>query len=85
MASPLVRWAVSGEGATIEADGGFVAEKPGSYAVTAVSGDRAAVATVTVTARDMVREFEVVGRTQARGDLTSGFRRRAQANRRRSA
>jgi hypothetical protein len=63
MASPLVRWAVSGEGATIEADGGFVAEKPGSYAVTAVSGDRAAVATVTVTSRDMVRELEVVGRT----------------------
>src|SRR5262249_4822983 len=28
-----VRWAVSGAGATIEADGGFVAEKPGSYII----------------------------------------------------
>jgi hypothetical protein len=63
MTSPAVRWAVSGDGATIEGDGGFVAERPGSYAVTAVSGDRAGVATVTVVPRDMAREFEVVGRT----------------------
>jgi len=61
--SPAVRWAVSGDGAIIEADGGFVAEKPGSFVVTAVSGDRAAVATVTVNPRDVARELEVVGRT----------------------
>jgi hypothetical protein len=61
--SPAVRWAVSGQGATIEPDGGFVAERPGSYAITAVSGDRAAVATVTVNLRDVTRELEVVGRT----------------------
>jgi hypothetical protein len=61
--SPAVRWAVSGDGAVIESDGGFVAEKPGSYAITAISGDRAAVATVTVTPREVTRELEVVGRT----------------------
>lgn len=63
IASPAVRWAVSGDGATVEGDGGFVADKPGSYAVTAISGDRAAVATVTVTQRDVTRELQVVGRT----------------------
>ena len=63
ISSPAVRWAVSGDGAIIEADGGFVAERPGSFVVTAVSGDRAAVATVTVNPRDVVRELEVVGRT----------------------
>ena len=63
VASPVVRWSVSGDGAAIESDGGFVADKAGSYAVTAISGDRAAVATVAVTARDVSRELEVVGRT----------------------
>ena len=38
--SAVVRWSVSGVGATIDADGGFVAERPGSYAITATIGDR---------------------------------------------
>src|SRR5262249_2597989 len=41
-----VRWSVSGDGASIEADGGFVAERPGAYVITASSGTRAAVASV---------------------------------------
>ena len=61
--SAAARWAVSGIGATIDADGGFVAEKPGSYAVSAIIGDRSAVATVTVVPRDVARQLEVVGRT----------------------
>ena len=61
--SAIARWSISGAGATIDADGGFVAEKPGSYAVTATIGDRSAVATVTVVPREVVRELEVVGRT----------------------
>jgi hypothetical protein len=56
------RWAVSGEGATIDADGGFVAELPGTYVVTAASGTRAATASVVVTARNAEREMTVVGR-----------------------
>ena len=57
-----VRWAVSGDGAVIESDGGFVAEKPGSYIISASVGDRQALASVVVTARNAERELEVVGR-----------------------
>ena len=60
--TPAIRWSVSGEGATIEPDGGFVAEQPGSYVITATSGDRAAAASVVVTRRGAERELEVVGR-----------------------
>lgn len=59
-----VRWAVSGDGAMIEADGAFVAEKPGAYVVSASAGDRQALASVIVTARNAERELEVVGRTK---------------------
>jgi hypothetical protein len=61
--SAAARWAVSGAGATIDEDGVFVAERPGSYAVTAIIGERSAVATVAVVPRDVARELEVVGRT----------------------
>ena len=57
-----VRWAVSGDGAMIEPDGAFVAEKPGSYVVSASVGDRQALASVTVTPRNVERELELVGR-----------------------
>ncbi|HKP85154.1 MAG TPA: Ig-like domain-containing protein [Blastocatellia bacterium] len=57
-----VRWAVSGAGAMIESDGGFVAERPGTYVITAASGERTAVASVVVSARKAEREVEVVGR-----------------------
>ncbi len=57
-----VRWAVSGEGATIDPDGGFVAELPGTYVVTAASGIHEANASVVVTPRNAEREITVVGR-----------------------
>lgn len=57
-----IRWSASGGGASIDADGGFVADRPGAYVVTAVGGDRAATASVVVTPRNVQREFEVVGR-----------------------
>jgi len=60
--NPSVRWTVSGDGAFIEQDGGFVAERPGSYVVTATGGDHTAVATVIVSPRNVERELEVVGR-----------------------
>jgi hypothetical protein len=47
LANPFVRWEASGDGAIIEADGGFVAERPGTYVVTP---------------RNVEREMEVVGR-----------------------
>lgn len=57
-----VRWAVGGEGATIDPDGGFVAELPGTYVVTAASGTHEASASVVVTRRSVERELQVVGR-----------------------
>lgn len=59
---PSITWSVSSEGAFIEPDGGFVAERPGSYIVSLTSGDRAAFASVAVTPRNVARELEVVGR-----------------------
>lgn len=55
-----VRWAISGSGASVYADGGFVAEKPGTYVVTASSGQHSASASVVVRPRNVEREVEVV-------------------------
>ena len=57
-----VRWTVSGPAATIDADGGFVAELPGSYVITAASGPQEAIASVVITPRNAERTVEVVGR-----------------------
>ena len=56
------RWSVSGSGATVDQDGGFVAEQPGSYIVTAASGNLSANAAVVVTPRNLERGLKVVGR-----------------------
>jgi hypothetical protein len=47
-----VRWSTSAHGATVDPDGGFVAERPGSHAVTATVGDRSAVGVVQVLPRN---------------------------------
>ena len=62
-ADAAVRWSASGEGASIDSQGAFVAERPGSYVVTATIGDRAAAASVVVRPRNVQRALEVVGRT----------------------
>jgi hypothetical protein len=59
---PSVRWSVSGSGATIYADGAFVADNPGTYIVTAICGKRIDTASVVVTPRNAEREIEVIGR-----------------------
>jgi hypothetical protein len=56
------RWAVSGEGATIDFDGAFVAELPGTYVITAAIGDKTTSASVVVSPRNAERDVEVVGR-----------------------
>lgn len=58
----MPRWEVSGDGATIDPDGGFVAERPGTYVVTAAIGDRVANASVVVMPRNAERALDVVGR-----------------------
>ena len=57
-----VRWTVTGPAATIDADGGFVAELPGSYVITAASGSQEAIASVVVAPRNAERTLDVVGR-----------------------
>ena len=56
------RWSVSGPGATIDADGGFVAERAGSYIVTATSGTVSASSSIMVTPRDLERDLKLIGR-----------------------
>jgi plastocyanin len=55
-----VRWSISGNGAAIYDDGAFVAERPGTYVVTASSGQHSALASIVVRARNVEREMEVV-------------------------
>jgi hypothetical protein len=59
-----VRWAIEGSGgvAQIDEDGGFVAEVPGKYTVTASIGGQSADAVVEVQPRQAGRGMEVVGR-----------------------
>jgi hypothetical protein len=67
----FVRWEVAGDGAMIEPDGGFVAERPGTYVVTATSGNYNAVASVVVTPRSAERELEVVGRAPLKDTMAA--------------
>lgn len=60
--TPSVRWAVSGNGAMVESDGGFVADIPGTYIVTAISGNKVETASVVVVPRNAEREIEIIGR-----------------------
>jgi uncharacterized protein YjdB len=57
-----VRWTVTGPAATIDSDGGFVADLPGSYVITAASGTQEAIASIKVAPRNAERTLEVVGR-----------------------
>lgn len=58
----VTSWSVSGSGATVDADGGFVAEKPGTYIVTATSGNMSSSTSIVVSPRNLEREIKVVGR-----------------------
>jgi hypothetical protein len=56
------RWSVSGNGATVDADGAFVADLPGTYIVTAMSGNVLSSASIVVAPRNQERDVEIVGR-----------------------
>ena len=56
------RWSVSGNAATVDSNGAFVADLPGTYIVTAMSGSVSSSASVVVTPRNLEREVEIVGR-----------------------
>jgi plastocyanin len=55
-----VRWSISDSGATVFSDGAFVAEKAGTYVVTASRGQHSASASIVVRPRNVEREIEVV-------------------------
>ena len=56
------RWSVSGSAATVDPNGAFVAGAPGTYIVTAMSGNVSSSASIVVTPRNLEREVEIVGR-----------------------
>lgn len=56
------RWSVSGSAATVDSNGAFVADVPGTYIVTAMSGNVSSSASIVVAPRGMEREIEIVGR-----------------------
>jgi hypothetical protein len=56
------RWSVSGSGAVVDPDGGFIAERPGTYIVTASSGAVSASTSIVVSPRNLERTLELVGR-----------------------
>ena len=61
-ANVTLQWSVNGSGATIDDNGKFVAELPGTYIVTASSGMTSSSTSVVVTPRNLERELQVVGR-----------------------
>ena len=64
----LMSWSVAGEGAAIYPDGAFVAERSGTYAVTATRGGHSATASIILTPRNADRELEIVAHVQPVGD-----------------
>jgi hypothetical protein len=68
---PPVRWSVGGRGAAVYPDGGFVAEEPGSYLVTASIGAISASTSIAVSRRVHDRKFERVAH-RGFGSLQAG-------------
>lgn len=58
----VTTWSVNGRGATVDHDGGFVAERPGTYIVTATSGTISDTASIVVTPRNVERHLKIIGR-----------------------
>jgi len=56
------RWSVSGNAATVDSSGAFVADLPGTYIVTGMSGNVSSSASIVVTPRNLEREVKIVGR-----------------------
>ncbi len=63
-------WSFSPGHGVIGADGGFVGYEQGTYTVTASFGTQTAEATVTLSARDVRRPLEVVGRSAKKAHTT---------------
>jgi hypothetical protein len=60
--TPALRWSVDCPGGSVDASGAFVAEQAGTCIVSATTGEKTAVAALTVAPRNVERTLEVVGR-----------------------
>jgi hypothetical protein len=56
-----IAWSVREDGAQIWPDGGFVANRPGTYTILASVGDRVASASIVVAPRNIARQLDVIG------------------------
>jgi hypothetical protein len=68
----LIGWSVSGPGASIYPDGGFVAMRPGTYLVKASIGRHDAVASITAAPRNAERALEVVAHIPSKNPTDGG-------------
>jgi plastocyanin len=68
---PFISWQVIGAGATIDPDGAFVAEEPGTYMVKAICGERNATSSVVVLPRNAERQLEVVAHVMPKDTQTT--------------
>jgi hypothetical protein len=64
-------WSLAGGGASVDSEGAFVAEAPGSYLVVATLGDRVATATIEVRARGGRGRIRILGHGSNPGAFTS--------------
>ncbi len=67
-----VRWAVSGPGGAVYANGRFVGTRPHAYPITATVGDRVAYATVKVVPRNEMRTVTPVAHVPLPKDVQGG-------------
>ncbi len=71
VADPVVRWSVSGSGASIAQDGGFVAEQPGVFLITVSVGSVAGSHAIHVDPRPRSRALVRVGQLPWPGDAVA--------------
>ncbi len=66
-------WTLAPGLGVIDQDGGFVADQPGTYTITASLGSVSAEAVVQVAARNVRRPYTIIGRTPLTSQLTAEF------------
>ncbi|HKP68912.1 MAG TPA: Ig-like domain-containing protein [Pyrinomonadaceae bacterium] len=66
-----VSWSVEGSGAQVFPDGGFVAELPGTYVITATHGNLQASSSIVVAPRNAERSLDIIGHVLTK-DIVEG-------------
>jgi hypothetical protein len=68
VAEPVVQWSVAGRGASIDQDGGFVAEESGTFLITVSIGSVAGTHAIRVDPRPLSRSLIMVGHREWGGE-----------------